>query len=145
MPEGFRRLLARLWHDDLDAVREGLPAALGYPGVASEEEKDFIRDYVLYMWRPVRTDAPFCYDEHYTKEVFRRTYSGVRLGAKVALKKGYPDTETRGLALLNRLQFGFASILGGLRAEANWHRQFRGYFTDAEWKALDPEWSLPPL
>ena len=44
------------------------------------------------------------------------------------MTKGYPDTEQRGLALLNRLQFGFASILAGLKAEANWHRQLRSFF-----------------
>lgn len=141
VPEGFRHLLSRLWAGDTEAVREGLPASLGYPGDASEEEKDFIYDYVTYMWRPVHQDAPFRYDETYTKEVFSRTYSGVRLGAKVTWKKGYPDTETRGLALLNRLQFGFCSILGGLSAEANWHQLMRGYFSEEEWRALDPEFA----
>lgn len=128
VPRGFQRLVARLWAGDVAAVREGLPAALGYPGDASEEEKDFFFDYVTYLWRPIREDAPFRYDEAYTREVYKRTATGVKLGAKVTMTKGYPDTEQRGLALLNRLQFGFASILAGIKAEANWHRLLKSFF-----------------
>lgn len=128
VPRGFQRLVSRLWAGDEQAVRDGLPAALGYPGDASDEEKDFFFDYVTYLWRPIVEDRPFRYDEAYTREVYRRTASGVRLGAKVTMTRGYPDTEQRGLALLNRLQFGFASILAGLRSEANWHRQLKSYF-----------------
>lgn len=128
VPRGFQRLVSKLWAGDPQAVREGLPAALGYPGEASEEEKDFFFDYVTYLWRPILEDRPFRYDETYTREVYRRTATGVKLGAKVTMTKGYPDTERRGLALLNRLQFGFASILAGLKAEANWHRLLRSFF-----------------
>lgn len=128
VPRGFQRLVARLWAGDEQAVRDGLPAALGYPGDASDEEKDFFYDYVTYLWRPILEDRPFRYDEVYTREVYRRTATGVKLGAKVTMTKGYPDTQQRGLALLNRLQFGFASILAGLKAEANWHRLLRSFF-----------------
>ncbi len=83
---------------------------------------------MTYLWRPVLEDRPFRYDEAYTREVYRRTASGVKLGAKITMTKGYPDTEQRGLALLNRLQFGFASILAGFKAEANWHRLLRSFF-----------------
>lgn len=130
VPRAFQRLVVRLWAGDVAAVRDGLPAALGYPGAASDEEKDFFFDYVTYLWRPILEDRPFRYDDDYTREVYKRTYGGVRLGAKVTFSKGYPDTEKRGLALLNRLQFGFASILSGLRAEANWHRMLRSYLQD---------------
>ena len=119
-----------LWEGDTQRVRDGLPAALGYPGDASEEEKDFFYDYVYHLWLPVLEDAPFRFDEAYTKDVFRKTYSGVKLGAKVTFSKGYPDTQLRGLALLNRLQFGFVSILGGLHAEANFHRILKRLFDE---------------
>ena len=134
VPGNFRRLVQRLWAGDESGVRERLPAALGYPGAPSEEEKDFFFDYVTYLWQPIREDRPFRYTEEYTREVYRRTYAGVRLGAKVTLSRqgGYPDTEHRGLALLNRLQFGFASILAGLQAEGNWHRLLKGFFAEAE-------------
>ena len=134
IPGNFRRIVQRLWDGDEAHVREALPAALGYPGSPSEEEKDFFFDYVTYLWEPIRHDRPFRYSEEYTREVYRRTYSGVRLGAKVTLSRqgGYPDTEHRGLALLNRLQFGFASILAGITAEANWHRLLKGYFQDVD-------------
>ncbi len=129
VPGRFRALAEKLWAGDIAAVREGLPSALGYPNAdPSEEEKDFFYDYVMYLWRPILEDRRFCYDEAYTREVYKRTAAGVRLGAKVTLTKGYPDTEHRGLALLNRLQFGFTSILGGLKAEANWHRLLRSFF-----------------
>ena len=132
VPGNFRRLVQKFWDGDIATVRDGLPAALGYPGAASEEEKEFFFDYVTYLWRPILEDRPFRYDDTYTREVFSRTYSGVRLGAKVTFTKGYPDTEHRGLALLNRLQFGFASILGGLQAEANWHRMMKDFFAEMD-------------
>jgi predicted unusual protein kinase regulating ubiquinone biosynthesis (AarF/ABC1/UbiB family) len=138
VPRNFQRLVAKLWAGDVATVRDGLPAALGYPGDASEEEKDFFFDYVTYLWTPILHDRPFRYDEAYTREVFKLTYSGVRLGAKVTMTKGYPDTEQRGLALLNRLQFGVASILGGLKAEQNWHRLLKTFF-------LHPEDIAPPV
>ncbi|MGE0712811.1 MAG: ABC1 kinase family protein [Planctomycetota bacterium] len=133
VPQGFSRLLRRLWEGQGDEaavreVREGLPEALGYPRDATEEVKDFLYDYVTYLWRPVLADGPFRYGEEYTREVYKRTASGARVGAKITLTEGYPDTTTRGLALLNRLQFGFASILGGLRAEANWRALVSSYF-----------------
>jgi predicted unusual protein kinase regulating ubiquinone biosynthesis (AarF/ABC1/UbiB family) len=128
VPLGFQRLVQKLWDGgDVQEVKDGLPAALGYPGLASAEEKEFFFDYVTWLWAPILEDRDFRYDEAYTKEIFKRTYSGVRLGAKVTLTKGYPDTEQRGLALLNRLQFGFTSILSGLAAEANWHRMLRDF------------------
>lgn len=128
VPRGFQRLVSKLWAGDVEGVRDGLPAALGYPGEASDEEKDFFYEYVTYLWRPILEDQPFRYDDVYTREVYRLTVSGVRLGAKVTMTRGYPDTEQRGLALLNRLQFGFASILAGLNAEANWHQLLKSFF-----------------
>lgn len=128
VPGNFRRLAQLMWEGKTDEVRAGLPDALGYPGEASEEEMDFFFDYVTYLWRPILEDRDFCYDESFTKDIFKNTYQGVRLGAKMTLKKGYPDTERRGLALLNRLQFGFISILAGLRAENNWHRLIKVHF-----------------
>lgn len=127
VPKNFQRLVQKLWAGDIAGVREGLPAALGYPGEASDEEKDFFYDYVTCLWRPIMKDEPFRYDDLYNREVFKKTYTGVRLGAKVMVTKGYPDTERRGLALLNRLQFGFASILAGINAEANWHRMLKSF------------------
>jgi predicted unusual protein kinase regulating ubiquinone biosynthesis (AarF/ABC1/UbiB family) len=131
IPRGFEEVVGKLWSGDEEAVRSMLPAALGYPGEPTEEEKAFFFDYVTYLWRPIWEDRPFKYSEAYTREVYRKTYSGVRLGAKVTMtrKDGYPDTEHRGLALLNRLQFGFASILAGLEAEANWHRLLKSFFS----------------
>lgn len=127
VPKNFQRLVQKLWAGDIAGVRDGLPAALGYPGEASDEEKDFFYDYVTCLWRPILKDEPFRYDDLYNREVFKKTYTGVRLGAKVMVTKGYPDTERRGLALLNRLQFGFASILAGINAEANWHRMLKSF------------------
>jgi len=137
VPLNFQRLVKLLWQGRDDEVREGLPHALGYPGEASEEEKQFFFDYVTYLWRPIREDRPFTYDESFTRDIYSNTYRGVRLGAKMALTKGYPDTERRGLALLNRLQFGFTSILVGMRATANWNRAMRGFFAHHEPVAAD--------
>jgi predicted unusual protein kinase regulating ubiquinone biosynthesis (AarF/ABC1/UbiB family) len=132
VPDAFAALLRNMWRGDDAAVREGLPAALGYPGTATEEVKDFLTDYIEYLWRPVKADRPFRYDDEYTKEVYRRTAAGARVGAKVTLTEGYPDTTQRGLALLNRLQFGFASILAGLGAEANWYQLIRTFFPEED-------------
>lgn len=133
LPGRFRFLVGRLWNGEVAVVRDGLPEALGYPNPdPSEEEKAFFFDYVMTLWRPILEDRPFRYDGDYAREIYRRTATGVKLGAKVTLTKGYPDTEHRGLALLNRLQFGFTSILTGLEAEANWHRLLKGFFDQIE-------------
>jgi len=134
VPQGFADVVTRLWSGREDEVRDLLPAALGYPGDPSEDEKAFFFDYVTYLWRPIWEDRPFKYTEAYTREVYRKTYSGIRLGAKVTMtrKGGWPETMHRGLALLNRLQFGFASILAGLEAEANWHQLLKSFITQAE-------------
>ena len=131
VPHGFGEIVTKLWNGHEDEVRDMLPAALGYPGDPSEDEKAFFFDYVTYLWRPIWEDRPFKYTEAYTREVYRKTYSGLRLGAKITMtrKGGWPDTVHRGLALLNRLQFGFASILAGLEAEANWHRLLKSFLT----------------
>lgn len=122
VPTSFARMLRLLWTGDEAAVREGLPPAFGYPGTASEEMKDFLFEYTTYLWRPVLEDRPFKYTEGYTREVYEKSQKGVKLGVKVTLTEGYPDTEHRGLIMLNRLQFGFASILAGLEAESNWYQ-----------------------
>lgn len=136
VPRGFARLVEAWWRGDDALVREGLPAALGYPGEAPDEVKDFMFGYVTYLWEPVRADAPFRYDEEYSRKVYGQTAAGVKVGAKLTLTSGSPDTEHRGLALLNRLQFGFASILTGLRAEGHWRRLLEGFIRDGA--APDP-------
>lgn len=124
VPRGFGDLVQAWWEGDTARVREEMPWALGYPAdrEVPEDAKDFMFDYVTYLWRPVLEDAPFRYDEEYTREVYARTASGAKIGARITWSEGYPDTEHRGLAMLNRLQFGFASILAGLQAQANWRR-----------------------
>lgn len=138
VPHGFARLVEAWWRGEDEVVRAGLPAALGYPGEATDEVKDFIFGYVSYLWEPVREDAPFRYDEDYTRKVYAQTATGVKVGAKVTFTSGAPDTEHRGLALLNRLQFGFASILTGLRAEANWRRLLEGFIGDGDAQGSEP-------
>jgi len=129
VPRGFGELVEAWWAGDTARVREEMPRALGYPSdrEVPEDAKDFMFDYVTYLWRPVLEDAPFRYDEEYTREVYARTAGGAKIGARITWSEGYPDTEHRGLAMLNRLQFGFASILAGLRAEANWHRLLKSF------------------
>ena len=132
VPHAFQRIIGLYWAGDEAAVREALPDSLGYPGEPSEEVKDFIYDYVTHLWEPIREDRPFRYSPEFTKGIMQRTRGGVALGAKVALAEGYPDTTTRGLALLNRLQLGFMSILAGIEAESNWHRLIQEFFIELE-------------
>ncbi|MBL4844460.1 MAG: AarF/ABC1/UbiB kinase family protein, partial [Planctomycetes bacterium] len=122
VPNGFGELVRAWWRGDEAFVREHLPKALGYPGDAPDDAKDFMFRYVTYLWRPIHKDEPFRYSDEYTREVYAQTASGAKIGARITWSEGYPDTEHRGLAMLNRLQFGFTSVLAGLRAEANWHR-----------------------
>ncbi len=146
VPHGFGDLVKAWWAGDTARVREEMPRALGYPSdrEVPEDAKDFMFDYVTYLWRPVLEDAPFRYDDEYTREVYARTAGGAKIGARITWSEGYPDTEHRGLAMLNRLQFGFASILAGLKAEANWQRLLKSYLVHPEEESAGDEEAEQP-
>lgn len=141
VPNAFGALVRAWWRGDEAYVREHLPNALGYPGDAPDDAKDFMLRYVTYLWRPVHKDEPFRYCDEYTREVYKQTASGAKVGARITWSEGYPDTEHRGLAMLNRLQFGFTSILAGLKAEANWHSLLKSFLPE---EGSSPPVSSPP-
>ena len=77
---------------------------------------------------PVLEDAPYTYTPEFAREVIRTT-TDPRLGFVEMLRKLNlpPD-----YLLLNRIQWGVNSVLGRLRATANWHRIAREFWDDAE-------------
>lgn len=109
----------------LDAVLAGdvdaLVAALDEAGFLPARER--VDGPKLLAWfrlfnRPILEDGPWTYTPEFAREVIRST-TDPRAGYVELLRKLNlpPD-----YLLLNRIQWGVNSILGRLRATANWHR-----------------------
>lgn len=85
----------------------------------------------LYSWfatfnRPVLSDRVFSYTAEFAREVIRTT-SDPRGGYLDLIRKLNLPPE---YLLLNRIQWGVNSILGRLRATANWYRISREFWED---------------
>jgi len=82
------------------------------------------RDFSLYVLRPALVDAPFDFTTAYTKESIDRVLDGAR---ETVFGKGklphIPDVPQvpPDYTFINRLQWGFYSVLSMLGARVNWH------------------------
>lgn len=81
------------------------------------------REFSLYIMRPALTDAPFDFTSAFTRESIDRVLDGARetvFGKKIPRMPNIPQVPPD-YTFLNRLQWGFYSILSMLRAQVNWH------------------------
>jgi predicted unusual protein kinase regulating ubiquinone biosynthesis (AarF/ABC1/UbiB family) len=92
------------------------------PEDLDEEEWEFMERYVLLCFEPVLEDRPFRYDRAYTEKLADVVMSGKLLFARKAVSKGVREAKRPGLVFLNRIQYGLASVLAAMEAEANWHQ-----------------------
>ncbi len=83
-------------------------------------------EYVKTMLEPLRYDRPFKYTQEYAREAVAYL---VRGGRDIVFKDDDPLPNLpkpihmpTDLTFVNRLQWGFASVMGGLEAEANFFR-----------------------
>jgi predicted unusual protein kinase regulating ubiquinone biosynthesis (AarF/ABC1/UbiB family) len=122
---GMKRYVVALQRGDMDGFYRACVEVLGYDPSDPESWKLYT-DYTRFVLRPLVSDERFMY----TKEFARESVAFlVRGGREIVFK---PDEALPNLpaplrmptdfTFVNRLQWGFASVLAGLKAEANWRQ-----------------------
>jgi predicted unusual protein kinase regulating ubiquinone biosynthesis (AarF/ABC1/UbiB family) len=122
---GMKRYVVALQQHDMDEFYRACVEVLGYdPSDAPSWQ--LYTEYTKLVLRPLVVDEPFRYTKEYARESVAFL---VRGGRDIVFK---PDEALPNLpaplrlpadfTFVNRLQWGFASVLAGLRAEANWRR-----------------------
>jgi predicted unusual protein kinase regulating ubiquinone biosynthesis (AarF/ABC1/UbiB family) len=122
---GMKRYVTALRRGDEPEFYRACIDVLGYDP-SDPESFALYTEYTKLVLRPLIEDAEFMY----TKEFARETVAFlVRGGKKIVLR---PDEALPTLpapvrmpsefTFVNRLQWGFVSVLAGLRAQANWRR-----------------------
>ena len=123
--EGMKRHVLALQNADMDEFYRTCVDVLGYDP-KDPESWLLYTEYTKLVLQPLVLDARF----KYTKEFARQSVAFlVRGGKKIVFKRDAvlpnlpaPVRTPSDLTFVNRLQWGFASILAGLGAEANWRR-----------------------
>jgi predicted unusual protein kinase regulating ubiquinone biosynthesis (AarF/ABC1/UbiB family) len=123
--EGMKRYVVALQRGDIATFTRACIDVLGY----DPSDPDSFRLYTEYtklVLRPIAADESFRYTKEYARESVAFL---VRGGREIVFK---PDESLPNLpapvrmptdfTFVNRLQWGFASVLAGLSAEANWRR-----------------------
>jgi predicted unusual protein kinase regulating ubiquinone biosynthesis (AarF/ABC1/UbiB family) len=103
-----------------------LEAAFGF-GEGSEEVAVFFREYLLYCLQPIVRPGVFHFDEAYTRATVDLMVEGKRdlvfpNGRRIPKVPKLPPMPADYL-MVNRLQWGFFSILTQLDAHVDWHAQ----------------------
>ena len=115
--DGLRTQLEAVRRNDLDALMASLDQAGFLPRERDIDARKLLRWFRMFN-EPILEDAPWEYTPEFAKEVIRTT-TDPRAGYIDMLRKLNlpPD-----YLMLNRIQWGVNSILGRLRATANWYR-----------------------
>jgi predicted unusual protein kinase regulating ubiquinone biosynthesis (AarF/ABC1/UbiB family) len=122
---GMKRYVVALQRGDMDDFYRACVEVLGYDP-SDPQSWALYTDYTQFVLRPLVTDGPF----KYTREFARESVAFlVRGGRDIVFKpdEALPNLPAplhmpRDFTFVNRLQWGFASVLAGLKAEANWRR-----------------------
>jgi len=81
------------------------------------------REFSLYIMRPALVDEPFDFTSAFTRESIDRVLDGARetiFGKRIPRLPNIPQVPPD-YTFINRLQWGFYSVLSMLRAQVNWH------------------------
>ena len=122
---GMKRYIRALQRGDMQEFYRACVEVLGYDPNDAQSWKLYT-EYTQLVLRPLVVDGPF----RFTKEYARESVAFLVRGGKDIIFK--PDEAVPNLpaplrlpadfTFVNRLQWGFASVLAGLGAEANWRR-----------------------
>jgi predicted unusual protein kinase regulating ubiquinone biosynthesis (AarF/ABC1/UbiB family) len=127
---GMKRYLVALKDDDEDGFCRACVEVLGYDP-SDPDPWHLYTDYTRMVSLPLTKDASF----RHTSETARQNVAFlVRNGRKLVFREGEqlpnlpkPVHVPHEMTFVNRLQWGLASVLGGLEAEANWCRLTDGW------------------
>lgn len=92
------------------------------------------REFYLYVLRPSLTEGPFDFTSAYTRESFERVFEAVReqvFGKGVIPRVPEVPPIPPDYTFLNRVQWGFYSILAILRAQVDWQALLPAHFAAA--------------
>lgn len=117
---GFALVRKLAMEGDEGAARKAMIEAYSLPADLDEEEATYLGDYVLYCLRPVTVEGPFPFDRTYTGGILDLSLRGARMGFRKVFSRGIREAKAPGLIFLNRLQYGFASVLALLEAVRDW-------------------------
>jgi len=133
---GMKRYVVALQRGDMDEFYRACVEVLGYDPSDPESWKLYT-EYTQLVLRPLVVDGPFTYTKDFARESVAFL---VRGGRDIVFK---PDAALPNLpaplrmptdfTFVNRLQWGFASVLAGLSAEANWRRLVEPWLLDGEY------------
>jgi predicted unusual protein kinase regulating ubiquinone biosynthesis (AarF/ABC1/UbiB family) len=122
---GMKRYVVALQRGDMDGFYRACVEVLGYDPSDPQSWKLYT-DYTRFVLRPLVMVERFMYTKEFARECVAFL---VRGGREIVFK---PDEALPNLpapvrmptdfTFVNRLQWGFASVLAGLKAEANWRR-----------------------
>jgi predicted unusual protein kinase regulating ubiquinone biosynthesis (AarF/ABC1/UbiB family) len=123
--EGMKRYITALQRGDIPEFYRACVDVLGYDP-DDKESFALYTEYTKLILQPFTVDGRF----QFTKEFARESVAYlVRGGRKLVLKGdgSFPNLPApvrmpTDLTFVNRLQWGFTSVLAGLGAEANWRR-----------------------
>jgi predicted unusual protein kinase regulating ubiquinone biosynthesis (AarF/ABC1/UbiB family) len=123
--EGMKRYVVALQRGDMGAFYSACVDVLGYDP-DDQESFALYTEYTKLIWRPFVVDGPF----KFTKEFARESVAFlVRGGRKIVFKSDTalpnlpaPVRMPSDMTFVNRLQWGFSSVLAGLGAEADWRK-----------------------
>ena len=125
LSEGLKSCLIALQDGDSDGFDRACVDVLGYDP-SDPEGWQLYTDYTRMILTPLATDAPFQFTRAFARESVAYL---VRNGKKIVLKPGLrmpnlpkPIHMPADFTFVNRLQWGFTSVLAGLSAEANWRQ-----------------------
>ena len=121
--EGMKRYVVALQRHDMDAFHAACVEVLGYDP-DDHDSWALYTEYTKLVLEPFVVDGPF----RYTKDFARETVAFLVRGGKKLVMDGEgmlprlpsPVRAPPEFTFVNRLQWGFASVLAGLEAEAPW-------------------------
>ncbi|MCB0221028.1 MAG: AarF/ABC1/UbiB kinase family protein [Chrysiogenetes bacterium] len=113
-------------------LREALARVWEIQDEVDEEEWAFLEEYAVAVYEPAIKDEPFTFNRAYTERLSDLSIKGGFLAARKALRKGIREAKRPGMLYLNRIQFGLASVLASIEAEANWHEVLGEILVEAQ-------------
>ncbi len=122
---GMKRYIVALQQGDMDEFHRACAEVLGYDP-DDHESFTLYTEYAKLLLQPFTQDRSFTYTREFARETVAFLARG---GKKLILDHGgtvprlpTPINAPPEFTFVNRLQWGFASVLAGLTAEANWRR-----------------------
>jgi hypothetical protein len=123
--DGMKRNVIAVQEEDWDTYERLCAEILGFDP-SDPEGWRLHTEYTKMILQPLVVDRRFQYTKEFAREAIAFL---VRHGKKIVFKPGDPLPNLpkpihlpTDMTFVNRLQWGFASVLAGLQAEANWRR-----------------------